>query len=122
MQRVLAAFARTAAGDPAGLDDARDGWTDLAPEQQALLAALGRLLANAGDGRRPGALPDVLEALAGRDLDRARRQFHGLDAGERVLIAKIGRYLADHREATMPMLGAFDGVGDQAPAATSGGR
>jgi ATP-dependent DNA helicase RecQ len=119
MHRVLSAFARAAAGDPTGLDDARDGWTDLAPEQQTLLAALGRLLADAADGHRSAALPNVLDALARGDLDRARRQFHGLDESERALIGKIGRYLADHREATLPMLGAFDGVGDAAPAAAS---
>jgi ATP-dependent DNA helicase RecQ len=122
MQRVLADFARAAAGDPTGLDNARGGWTDLAPEQQALLATLGRLLADAGGGRRSAALPDVLDALAHGDLDRARRQFHGLDEAERALIGRIGRYLADRHEATMPMLGAFDGVGDEGPATTSGVR
>jgi ATP-dependent DNA helicase RecQ len=119
MQRVLAAFARAAAGDPTGLDDARGGWAHLTSDQQALLAALGRLLADAGDGRRSAPLSDVLDALARGDLDRARRQFPGLHEAERALIGKIGRYLADHREATMPMLGAFDGVGDEAAAATS---
>jgi ATP-dependent DNA helicase RecQ len=119
MQRVLAAFARAAAGDPAGLDDARGAWADLALEQQTLLAELGRLLAGGGDGRRSPGLPDVLDALAQGDLDSARRQFHALDGEERALIGAIGRHLADTpfgarggREATMPMLGAFEGVGD----------
>jgi ATP-dependent DNA helicase RecQ len=109
VHRVLSAFSRAAAGDPLALDDARRAWAELAPEQQALLAALGQLLAAAHD--RSPALPDVLDALALGDLDRARRHFGGLAIEERELIGAIGRYLADRGEPTLPLLGAFDGVG-----------
>jgi ATP-dependent DNA helicase RecQ len=108
VQPVLTAFARAAAGDPAGLDDARRGWTGLAQEQQTLLASLGQLLADGTE--RSVALPDVLQALAHRDLERARRRFGELAAEEASLIGSIGRYLADRREPTMPLLGVFDGV------------
>ncbi len=119
MHRVLSAFARAAAGDPRALDEAREAWADLAAEQQALLASLGKLLAVAHE--RSAALPEVLDALAARDLDRARREFRGLADEERELIGAIGRYLADRGERTMPMLGAFDGVGEGAPV-PAGGR
>jgi ATP-dependent DNA helicase RecQ len=114
MHRVLSAFARAAAGDPRALDEAREAFAELAAEQQALLASLGRLLAVAHE--RSAALPEVLDALAARDLDRARREFRGLAEEERELIGAIGRYLADRGEATLPLLGAFDGVGDPAAA------
>ena len=110
MHSVLSAFARAAAGDPAALDDAREAWAGLATEQQELLAALGQLLVAAQD--RSLALPEVLDALAAGDLDRARRSFTALGDEERSLIGRVGRYLADRAEPTMPMLGAFDGVGD----------
>src|SRR5579875_1357833 len=129
MHRVLSAFARAAAGDPRALDEAREGWAELGAEQQALLSSLGRLLANGPSGGGPeaegsrapngvsAALPDVLDALAARDLDRARREFRGLAREERELIGAIGRYLADRDEPTLPLLGAFDGVADgEAPA------
>src|SRR5579875_1985387 len=115
MHRVLSAFARAATGDLFALDEAREAWADLAPEQQALLASLGKLLAAAHE--RSAALPEVLDALAARDLDRARREFRGLAAEERELIGAIGRYLADRGERTLPLLGAFDGVGDGDPVA-----
>jgi ATP-dependent DNA helicase RecQ len=134
VQRVLSAFARAAAGDPAGLDDARRGWAGLAEEQQVLLAALGRRLAtppgvaitvpDAGPTapERSPALPEVLDALALGDLERARRRFGALNLPERELIGAIGRYLADspsggrgHHEATLPLLGAFEGVGEGPP-------
>jgi ATP-dependent DNA helicase RecQ len=108
VQPVLTAFARAAAGDPAGLEDARRGWTGLAQEQQTLLASLGQLLADGTE--RSVALPDVLQALAHRDLERARRRFGELAAEEASLIGSIGRYLADRTEPTMPLLGVFDGV------------
>jgi ATP-dependent DNA helicase RecQ len=110
MHRVLSAFARAAAGDLSALEEAREAWADLATEQQALLASLGKLLAAAHE--RSAALPEVLDALAARDLDRARREFGGLAQEERELIGAIGRYLADRGERTLPLLGAFDGVGD----------
>ena len=47
MHKVLSAFARAAAGDGLALDEARAAWADLEPEQRALLAALGQLLAAA---------------------------------------------------------------------------
>ncbi|HET9125998.1 MAG TPA: RecQ family ATP-dependent DNA helicase [Solirubrobacteraceae bacterium] len=109
MHRVLSAFARAAAGDLGALDEAREAWAELAAEQQALLAALGKLLAAAHE--RSAALPEVLDALAARDLDRARREFRGLAQEERELIGAIGRYLADRGERTLPLLGAFEGVG-----------
>jgi ATP-dependent DNA helicase RecQ len=113
VHRVLSAFSRAAAGDPLALDDARRAWAELAPEQQTLLAALGQLLAVA-HARSP-ALPDVLDALALGDLDRARRHFGGLASEEQELIGAIGRYLADRGEATLPLLGAFDGIGPGGP-------
>jgi RecQ family ATP-dependent DNA helicase len=113
MHRVLSAFARAASGDPRALDEAREAWAELAAEQRALLASLGKLLAAAHE--RSAALPEVLDALAARDLDRARREFRGLASEERELIGAIGRYLADRGERTLPMLGAFDGVGDGGP-------
>ncbi len=115
MHRVLSAFARAAAGDSRALAEAREAWADLAAEQQALLASLGKLLAAAHE--RSAALPEVLDALAARDLDRARREFRGLATEERELIGAIGRYLADRGERTLPLLGAFDGVGDGGPTA-----
>ena len=116
MQTVLSAFARAAAGDPAAMDDARRDWTELDGEQQALLTDLAQLLARQDE--RSVALPDVLGALALGDLDAARRQFTALAPEERTLIGGIGRYIADHREATIPLLGAFDGVGDHGAGAT----
>ncbi len=113
MHRVLSAFARAAAGDPRALEEAREAWAELATEQQTLLASLGKLLAAAHE--RSAALPEVLDALAARDLDRARREFRGLATEERELIGAIGRYLADRGERTLPLLGAFDGVGDGGP-------
>jgi ATP-dependent DNA helicase RecQ len=113
MHRVLSAFARAAAGDPNALDEAREAWAELAAEQQTLLASLGKLLADAHE--RSAALPEVLDALAARDLDRARREFRGLADEERELIGAIGRYLADRGARTLPMLGAFEGVGDGGP-------
>ena len=117
MQRVLLAFARAAAGDPAALDDARAAWAGLADDQQALLVELGKLLAQAdppcgGQAGGSRGLPEVLDALALRDLDRARRGFGSLAPAERELIGAIGRYLADRDEPTLPMFGAFDGVGE----------
>src|SRR5579875_1427416 len=127
MHRVLSAFARAAAGDPRALDEAREGWAELGAEQQALLSSLGRLLANGPSGGGPeaegsrapngvsAALPDVLDALAARDLDRARREFRGLAREERELIGAIGRYLADRDEPTLPLLGPAAGLpGDAA--------
>jgi ATP-dependent DNA helicase RecQ len=114
MHRVLSAFARAAAGDMFALDEAREAWAELGAEQQALLSSLGKLLAAAHE--RSAALPEVLDALAARDLDRARREFRGLAAEERELIGAIGRYLADRGERTLPLLGAFDGVGEGEPA------
>jgi RecQ family ATP-dependent DNA helicase len=113
MHRVLSAFARAAAGDVRALDEAREAWAELAAEQQTLLASLGKLLAAAHE--RSAALPEVLDALAARDLDRARREFCGLASEERELIGAIGRYLADRGERTLPLLGAFDGVGEGGP-------
>jgi ATP-dependent DNA helicase RecQ len=115
VQPVLSAFARAAAGDPAGLDDARRAWAGLAAEQQSLLASLGQLLA--ADAECSVALADVLQSLAHRDLDRARRRFGELAAEEASLIGAIGRYLADRGEPTLPMLGVFDGVPAGDPAA-----
>src|ERR1700722_4013476 len=118
MHRVLSAFARAAAGDPHALDEAREAWAELAAEQQTLLASLGKLLAAAHE--RSAALPEVLDALAARDLDRARREFRGLASEERELIGAIGRYLADRGERTLPLLGAFDGVGEGGPVEPAG--
>ncbi|HLI61132.1 MAG TPA: RecQ family ATP-dependent DNA helicase [Solirubrobacteraceae bacterium] len=129
MLRVLSAFARAAAGDPGALDEARDAWAALEAEQRVLCSSLGRLLADAcarpperpaAGGTVSAALPGVLDALAARDLDRARREFPGLVPRERELIGAIGRHLADRDERTLPLLGAFDGVGDGGPSPTEG--
>jgi ATP-dependent DNA helicase RecQ len=109
VQTILSAFARSCAGDPQALGEARQDWSGLPSEQQALLADLGRLLATP-DGRSV-ALAEVLGALALGDLDAARRGYTALTPEEQTLVGAIGRYIADHREATMPLLGAFDGVG-----------
>ncbi|HEY5196587.1 MAG TPA: ATP-dependent DNA helicase RecQ [Solirubrobacteraceae bacterium] len=92
MEPVLAAFSRAAAGDPAGLDQARASWSGLEPAQRPLLAGLGRLLAGAGE--RSSALPDTLDALAAGDLARVRRRLGELAAPERELIAPLERHLA----------------------------
>ena len=96
MHEALAAFARAAAGDPAALADARAAWPRLAAEDRAVLADLGRHLAAAA-GPQPG-LTEILTALAGGDLDRARRGLARLTPTERDLIAPIGRRVA----ATQP--------------------
>ncbi len=100
VQPVLAAFSRAAAGDPAGLDDARASWGGLDPAERTLLVGLGRLLAGTAD--RSGALPDTLDALAERDLARVRRRLPELAAAERELIVGLEVHLAalpDHETA-----------------------
>jgi ATP-dependent DNA helicase RecQ len=107
---VLTAFARAAAGDPVGLDDARSSWAGLEAGERPLLAGLGRLLA--GPAGRSQALPDVLDALATRDLVRVRRRLGELEDTERELIAPLERHLAtlpDHDTAAW--LAAAEGLG-----------
>ncbi len=92
MHAALAAFARAAAGDPAGLADARGAWPGIAAPDRALLADLGRHLAAAADPQPR--LAEVLAALAAGDLDRARGAVGLLTPSERDLIAPIGRHVA----------------------------
>ncbi len=92
MQSVLSAFARAAGGDPTGLPDARAGWGGLSAQERALVADLGRHLA---DTTTPSlALSEVLAALAAGDLDRARSVTGALSTVECALVAPIGRQLA----------------------------
>ena len=100
VQPVLAAFSRAAAGDPAGLDDARACWGALDPAERTLLVGLGRLLA--GTAPSSGALSDTLDALAERDLARVRRRLPELAEAERELIVGLEAHLAalpDHETA-----------------------
>ncbi|MEA2265622.1 MAG: ATP-dependent helicase RecQ [Solirubrobacteraceae bacterium] len=96
MESILAAFARAAAGDPAGLAEARRAWSAVAPGDRALLADLGRHLATPGS--RSDGLSDVLAALAAGEIERARRATPGLTASERELIGPIGRHVAAQAE------------------------
>jgi ATP-dependent DNA helicase RecQ len=110
VQPVLEAFARAAAGDVAGLDDARASWAGLDQAERPLLAGLGRLLAGTAD--RSVALPDALDALAGGDLARVRRRLDDLAAPERELIARLERHLAAQPDAeTAAWLAAQEGLG-----------
>jgi ATP-dependent DNA helicase RecQ len=92
VQPVLEAFARAAAGDAAGLDDARASWSRLDPAERPLLAGLGRFLAGTDD--RSSAFPDALDALADGDLARVRRRLGELAGPERELLAPLERHLA----------------------------
>jgi ATP-dependent DNA helicase RecQ len=110
VQPVLAAFARAAAGDPSGLDDARAAWPRLDPAERPLLAGLGRHLAGAAD--RSEALADALDALAERDLARARRRQSELAQPEQTLIAAVERHLAAlPDDETAAWLSAQEGLG-----------
>jgi ATP-dependent DNA helicase RecQ len=115
VQPVLEGFARAAAGDAAGLDDARASWAGLEPAERPLLAGLGRLLAGPAGGS--SALPDVLDALADGDLARVRRRLDELAASERELIAPLERHLAAQPDdETAAWLAAHEslGAGDDA--------
>jgi RecQ family ATP-dependent DNA helicase len=92
VESVIAAFARAAAGDPAGLADARGRWGGLPALERALLTDLGRHLADLG-APSPG-LGRVLAALATGDLDRARRGTTALSPTERALVGPVGRHVA----------------------------
>ncbi len=100
MDSVIAAFARAAAGDPAGLADARGRWTGLPAVERALLSDLGRHLAGLG-APSPG-LGRVLAALAVGDLDRARRRTTALSSDERALVAPLGRHVAARAAPAVP--------------------
>lgn len=97
VHRVLLAFARAAAGERAGLADARSAWRGLDDDEQALLVGVGRRLASPASPAvtsDAAGLSATLGALARGELDAARLGIPDLSEADRRLVVPISERLA----------------------------